>query len=150
MGTTASFEFWNNPDPVRGDRESVLWLDDPRCQEANVVGNKAASLARLATRHNIPYGFAIPNVSVGRSNPLSALQQTAIESAYRILGEKVGVQSPTVAVRSSALDEDGTRTSFAGMHDTNLNISGLGAIFDAIQKCWASAVSERAITYRQR
>jgi phosphoenolpyruvate synthase/pyruvate phosphate dikinase len=118
MGTTASFEFWNNPDPVRGDRESVLWLDDPRCQEANLAGNKAASLAWLAARHKIPYGFAIPNVSVGRSETLSALQQTAIESAYRILGEKVGVQSPTVAVRSSALDEDGTRTSFAGMHDT--------------------------------
>jgi pyruvate,water dikinase len=46
------------------------------------------------------------------------------------------------------VDEDGTQASFAGMHDTFLNIKGLDAILEAIQKCWASAVSERAVVYR--
>jgi hypothetical protein len=35
-----------------------------------------------------------------------------------------------VAVRSSALDEDGALTSFAGQHDTYLNVIGLAAVAD--------------------
>lgn len=149
MATRASSEFWHNPDSMTGGREAVLWLDDPRCQDANLVGNKAAGLARLTARYNIPSGFAIPNVSIRHSGLPSASLQIAIDSAYRELGDKIGTKNPNVAVRSSALDEDGKQASFAGMHDTFLNVKGLDAILDAIQKCWASAVSERAVVYRQ-
>jgi pyruvate,water dikinase len=54
------------------------------------------------------------------------------------------------AVRSSATAEDLPTTSFAGQHDTYLNVSGSGAILEHISRCWASLYTERAVTYRLR
>jgi pyruvate,water dikinase len=55
-----------------------------------------------------------------------------------------------VAVRSSAVDEDSADASFAGQHETYLNIVGPDAIIQAVAKCWESARSERALAYRRR
>jgi pyruvate,water dikinase len=55
-----------------------------------------------------------------------------------------------VAVRSSALDEDGDLTSFAGQHETELNVVGIEAVLGAVARCWASGRTERALTYRRR
>lgn len=52
------------------------------------------------------------------------------------------------AVRSSATAEDLPTASFAGQHDTYLNIIGKDAIIAHIRKCWASLFTDRAITYR--
>ncbi|MBF2028303.1 MAG: phosphoenolpyruvate synthase [Oscillatoriales cyanobacterium C42_A2020_001] len=52
------------------------------------------------------------------------------------------------AVRSSATAEDLPTASFAGQHDTYLNIIGKEAILTHIRKCWASLFTERAVTYR--
>jgi len=52
------------------------------------------------------------------------------------------------AVRSSATAEDLPTASFAGQHDTYLNIIGKEAILKHISKCWASLFTERAVTYR--
>ncbi|PSL41396.1 phosphoenolpyruvate synthase [Planomicrobium soli] len=52
------------------------------------------------------------------------------------------------AVRSSATAEDLPAASFAGQHDTYLNVHGQRAILQHIRKCWASLFSERAIVYR--
>jgi pyruvate,water dikinase len=52
------------------------------------------------------------------------------------------------AVRSSATTEDWPAASFAGQHDTYLNIIGLDAILKHISMCWASLFSERAVVYR--
>jgi len=54
------------------------------------------------------------------------------------------------AVRSSATVEDSPTASFAGLHDTYLNVSGLEAILRDVRRCWASLFSERAVTYRLR
>jgi rifampicin phosphotransferase len=54
------------------------------------------------------------------------------------------------AVRSSATAEDLPTASFAGQHDTYLNILGKEAILMHVSKCWASLYSERAVTYRIR
>jgi rifampicin phosphotransferase len=53
----------------------------------------------------------------------------------------------SLAVRSSALGEDGTRDSFAGLYDTVLGVPFDG-VEAAVRKCWASLWSERAVTYR--
>jgi pyruvate,water dikinase len=53
-----------------------------------------------------------------------------------------------VAVRSSAVDEDGQTDSFAGQHETYLNLTDVEEIKDAVERCWASAYSERASAYR--
>ncbi|WVE38750.1 PEP/pyruvate-binding domain-containing protein, partial [Priestia megaterium] len=52
------------------------------------------------------------------------------------------------AVRSSATAEDLPHASFAGQHDTYLNIRGKEAILEHIRKCWASLFTNRAVTYR--
>ncbi|MDN3361951.1 phosphoenolpyruvate synthase [Priestia megaterium] len=52
------------------------------------------------------------------------------------------------AVRSSATAEDLPHASFAGQHDTYLNIRGKEAILEHISKCWASLFTNRAVTYR--
>lgn len=59
-------------------------------------------------------------------------------------------QAIPVAVRSSATAEDLPEASFAGQQDTYLNIRGTQAVLEAIQKCWASLWTARAIAYRAR
>lgn len=54
-----------------------------------------------------------------------------------------------VAVRSSAPGEDSSKTSFAGLHESYVNISGEEAILDHIRLVWASLWSDRALLYRQ-
>ncbi|WP_328808388.1 rifamycin-inactivating phosphotransferase [Nonomuraea montanisoli] len=54
------------------------------------------------------------------------------------------------AVRSSATAEDSPTASFAGQHDTYLNVVGPEAILHHIRSCWASLFTERAVTYRLR
>jgi pyruvate,water dikinase len=68
----------------------------------------------------------------------------AVDRALDRLGERA-----TFAVRSSATAEDLPTASFAGQHDTYLNVLG-PAILEHIRRCWASLFTERAVTYRMR
>jgi len=54
-----------------------------------------------------------------------------------------------VSVRSSAPGEDSSKTSFAGLHESFVNISGQDAILDHIRLVWASLWSDRALLYRK-
>ena len=56
--------------------------------------------------------------------------------------------SKTFVVRSSALDEDGSGNSFAGMNETFTNLSTIEEIKAAITKCWASSFGQRVLAYR--
>ncbi|HEU4555602.1 MAG TPA: phosphoenolpyruvate synthase [Chitinophaga sp.] len=72
---------------------------------------------------------------------------TSIVNAYRALcgsSEKV-----PVAVRSSATAEDMPQASFAGQHESYLNIAGEAAVVDAVHRCFASLYTDRAIKYRE-
>jgi pyruvate,water dikinase len=62
---------------------------------------------------------------------------------------RLGERAP-YAVRSSATGEDLPTASFAGQHDTYLNVVGPVAILQHVSRCWASLFSERAVTYRLR
>lgn len=53
------------------------------------------------------------------------------------------------AVRSSSDLEDQPSSSFAGLYDTYLSVRGLEQIIEAVQRCWASLWTERAIAYRE-
>lgn len=68
--------------------------------------------------------------------------QRAIAAAYDAAG------GGHVAVRSSAIGEDGADHSFAGQGSSFLHVSGLEAVTHAVAECWASAWSGRALTYR--
>ncbi|NER16800.1 phosphoenolpyruvate synthase [Spongiivirga citrea] len=54
-----------------------------------------------------------------------------------------------IAVRSSATAEDLPDASFAGQHDTFLNVSGEKPLLESIKKCFASLFTNRAIKYRE-
>lgn len=54
-----------------------------------------------------------------------------------------------VAVRSSAPGEDGAASSFAGLHDSFLNVSGTADIIKHIKLVWASLYSDAALLYRK-
>lgn len=66
-----------------------------------------------------------------------------ITAAYEGLGR------PRIAVRSSACREDSAAQSFAGQHDTVLDVAGEDDLLDAVRVCWASLWSDRAAAYRE-
>jgi pyruvate,water dikinase len=69
--------------------------------------------------------------------------QEAIARSLVRLGEQ-----EAYAVRSSATAEDLPAASFAGQHDSYLNVIGKPAILKHISRCWASLFTERAVAYR--
>jgi len=68
---------------------------------------------------------------------------------YRILGEKVGMENPYVAVRSSATAEDLPGASFAGQQDTFLDVRGEENLLTAVKRAFSSLFTPRAIFYRE-
>jgi pyruvate,water dikinase len=71
-----------------------------------------------------------------------------IEYGYWELGRKLNIPNPSVAIRSSATSEDLEGASFAGQHETILNVRGETAVLKAIRQCFASLFTDRAIAYR--
>ena len=67
-----------------------------------------------------------------------------LEAYHKLLdGERF-----SVAVRSSATAEDLPTASFAGQHDSFLNIEGEMEVLKAIHRCYISLFNDRAIKYR--
>ena len=70
-----------------------------------------------------------------------------ILAAHARLKAEYGEEA-TFAVRSSATAEDLPTASFAGQHETFLNISGEARLLDSVRQCFASLFKDRAISYR--
>ncbi|MBS1669061.1 MAG: phosphoenolpyruvate synthase [Bacteroidetes bacterium] len=70
----------------------------------------------------------------------------AIVSSYQ---ELCGLKNAAVAVRSSATAEDLPEASFAGQHESYLNITGEKYLLESVQKCFVSLFTDRAIKYRE-
>lgn len=81
------------------------------------------------------------------SAPVPTAVVEAIAAAYQTLGSNIPV---SVAVRSSATAEDLPEAAFAGQQDTFLNVVGIDAVMDTVQRCSASLWSDRAVAYRAR
>ena len=71
-----------------------------------------------------------------------------IEYGYWELGRRLNMPNPSVAIRSSATSEDLDGASFAGQHETILNVRGESAVLGAMKQCFASLFTDRAIAYR--
>ncbi|SDU59928.1 phosphoenolpyruvate synthase [Gordonia westfalica] len=71
-----------------------------------------------------------------------------VTAAYRTLGPEPGGSEINVAVRSSAIGEDGKDASFAGMNATFTNVGTEEELLAAVVRCWASLFSPRVISYR--
>ena len=76
------------------------------------------------------------------------LKMEILES-YKKLSQKYGKENLIVAVRSSATAEDLPDASFAGQHESYLNISNEKDLLSVTKKCYASLFLERAISYRE-
>jgi len=75
--------------------------------------------------------------------------ENEIRKAYQKLSQLYQRKNVDVAVRSSGTAEDLATASFAGQHETFLNIRGEEELLQAIKKCFASLFTNRAISYRE-
>ena len=101
----------------------------------------AAALDRLATRAQ----------ALIESEPLPPWLADAVTAAHERLRQRTGLGGRLrVAVRSSALAEDGAGASFAGQFSTFLGIQRNDDVLHHIRKCWSSGYTARALEYGRR
>jgi len=115
-----------------------------KAREERVYGAKAVGLGEAARS-----GLPLPP-GVALSGPVVEAVASGEETAIRKVAKSVAPLGTPLAVRSSAVDEDGAEASFAGQHLTLLNIASEEALNEALREIWWSANSDSAITYRQR
>jgi pyruvate,water dikinase len=115
-----------------------------KAREESVFGAKAVGLGEAARS-----GLPLPP-GVALAGPIVEAVASGEEEAIRKVAKSVAPLGTPLAVRSSAVDEDGAEASFAGQHLTLLNIASEDALNDALREIWWSANSDSAITYRQR
>ncbi|QJB32949.1 phosphoenolpyruvate synthase [Chitinophaga oryzae] len=116
--------------------------------DANALRQPLAALMQQLDRNTFSNlgetGAAARRLILGAVMPEEL--KTAITDAYRRLG---GGEAQAVAVRSSATAEDMPEASFAGQHESFLNVRGEAAVLQAVQHCFASLYTDRAIKYRE-
>jgi pyruvate,water dikinase len=92
--------------------------------------------ARAARAREIVYSSELPAELVAE-----------ILDGYSALRAEYG-PGVTLAVRSSATAEDLPTASFAGQHESFLNVNGEAMLLDAVRRCFASLFNDRAVRYR--
>jgi pyruvate,water dikinase len=156
-----------------GAHAHVAWLGEVGADSA-LLGGKGASLDRLARLgFRVPPGFCVTTAAFRAQ--LEALPAATASQRTDGLGEKVTAAPihPAIlaevrdalarleragredgwmlrlAVRSSAIGEDGALASYAGLHETELDRTP-DEVPDAVRRCWASLWSAPALAYRAR
>lgn len=108
-------------------------------------GGKAAQLgAALRAGLPVPPGFALAHEHV------DAIAHDPAHFSLRHVVEAFAALGGPVAVRSSAIGEDGAAASFAGQHATVLGVVCAQTLVAAIKKVRESAHAPSAIAYRKR
>jgi rifampicin phosphotransferase len=108
------------------DKELATRVKDLAYEDAQKLQEQTTAIQDLITGAAIPKGMA-----------------EAIGSAYAAMGDDT-----FVAVRSSGTAEDLAEASFAGLHDTYLDVKGEKGLLKAVKDCWASLWTARATAYR--
>jgi rifampicin phosphotransferase len=142
----------------------IEWLGTA-AGDAATLGGKAASLDRLARMgFRIPPGFCLTTAAFRRQlgdvevegdetlatrlahEPLEpGLAALLRDAVARLTAE---APEPSFAVRSSAIGEDGSAASYAGLHETELGVAPAD-VDAAVRRCWASLWSPAALAYRR-
>ncbi len=114
------------------------------CLEEERFGGKVTSLG-AALRANLPAppGFG---AEVELVNAVVAGDAAAINAVKAIFPNV----APSAAVRSSAVGEDSADASFAGQHDSIMNVRSGDEIIEAIIQVYKSAHTESALAYREK
>lgn len=110
----------------RGLDDEIATTADTDSTDQETLENVEQTIKRLILREELPTEI-----------------REAIVDAYARLGDDT-----SVAVRSSATDEDLVDASFAGQLETFLNITTPEDVLQNVQKCWASLFTQRCINYR--
>jgi pyruvate,water dikinase len=156
-----------------------LPIENVSPQGVDQFGGKAISLARMLQHHlPVPDAIVLPVEAMARflsynrlekrasqaletasqrrletlqkailKAPLPPKLQSQVVAEARRLG--LGQEQGGVAVRSSALGEDGSARSFAGQYASVLHVLSATALEDAIKTCWASWFSLQAVSLRK-
>ena len=74
----------------------------------------------------------------------------AVRQAVGRFLNRAGLDGRPLAVRSSAVAEDGAGAAFAGVHESHLGVSGLDDVCAAASRCFASLWTPHAVAYRRR
>jgi rifampicin phosphotransferase len=138
----------------------VVNLSAPEAADADLVGAKAAQLHRLCAA-----GMPVPEACVVTVSAFRAHFPAATPAAApavspcfhpeltrgldRAVLDLFGSDDVYLAVRSSAVGEDGANASFAGAHETYYYVRPSG-LTEAVQACWASLWSRPALSYRRQ
>lgn len=152
----------------------ILESSDPIDRFKAEGGGKAANLARLVKmRVNVPEWFCLSSRAFAQFVEEYKLKEKLVPTkdlkAFSAQVEELFCTLPLpadvrqelehalnsahfsdvfVAVRSSGLDEDSANYSFAGQFSSFLFQKGIASVENSIKKCWASAFSERGLSYR--
>ncbi|MBU1671290.1 MAG: hypothetical protein KKF41_06100 [Actinobacteria bacterium] len=112
--------------------------------ESGLYGSIAETISQLdSERRNLKAGAAAIRNMFSPGFLRNDLKEEML-GAYHSIGGGL------VAVRSSASSEDLPGASFAGLHDTYLNVEGDNNLLASVLKCWASLWNDRAMTYREK
>lgn len=122
---TAAFRRLVNGTP--GLAAAIAGLDRLEPDDLEAVAERSAEVRRAVEAADVP---------------------AEVEAAVAHALERAG--GDAWAVRSSATAEDSPTASFAGQHDTWLNVRGREAVLRGVRRCWASAFTDRAVAYRLR
>ena len=133
--------------------QEIVWLSTQVQPNFELLGGKGRGLLQLTKLDlPVPPGFVLTTSFFASQN----LQQTIdnkfsfIQTAYEQLAKQLKVKNPAVAIRSSALAEDGKSHSFAGAFDTFLWVQGITDVLNKISECHQSLFSTRANDYRAK
>ncbi|MEJ8302989.1 PEP/pyruvate-binding domain-containing protein [Saccharibacillus sacchari] len=142
----------------------LIGLSEQACADTDLAGGKASNLAKLLQAgFPVPEGFVVTTLAHAaymphlpdkasiervrehlRSIPLDTVSQ------YRLSKAVERLESPLLAVRSSGTAEDSRSASFAGQYDTFLQVEGSQQVELAVRKCWASALGDHLLHYREQ
>lgn len=147
-------------------------LAELAARDEDIFGGKSAGLGELlAAGIPVPPGFAVAagaflehlsQSGIGpadaapgqlrdaiRAAPMPAEVAEEVDRRYAQLTAALpDGGEPAVAVRSSALGEDGGEATFAGQQETYLWVRGPDGVRAAVRDCWASLYSDAAVSYR--
>ena len=115
-----------------------------KARDDSIFGSKAVGLGEAARG-----GLPLPP-GVALSGSIVEAVASGESRAIKKVAKSVRPLPTPLAVRSSAVDEDGAEASFAGQHLTLLNVLSPEDVREALCEIWWSANSDSAITYRQR
>jgi len=157
------------------NKDNILWLNEIQNNDFNLVGGKAFNLSKMYKAFPVPNAFCITTdmfkkyidtkkiakkieeldldnyddskVKVQKIQDDIFNINLSIKDKNLILENFDKLNNEFVSVRSSGTAEDLPNASFAGQHDSFLNVNR-DILFDSIIKCFMSLYSLRAIYYR--